>query len=243
MTAEKIVKINSDYELSALNEKLNIYESVINYAVAEQMLSLKNKVKDLEDEAIALRAADTEKEKLIAEKDKRIAEIKKNFTTQLESKLQWERKQFEAELEEKLKHKENNMNYTHIKPLEKQVEQANNERDRVQTMYKSLLDEFNQSHNNETAILNMCSEILTTVKQLVNNGATPEEVIEKIDSSVESLKSLSIKEECDIIHSWLMGGHSKKEIAAYLYPDLARREQKVQERINSKTYKDMFGHI
>ena len=43
MTAEKIVKINSDYELSALNEKLNVYESIIDYAVAEQMLSLKNK--------------------------------------------------------------------------------------------------------------------------------------------------------------------------------------------------------
>ena len=243
MTAEKIVKINSDYELSALNEKLNVYESVIDYAVAEQMLSLKNKVKDLEDEAIALRAADKEKDKLIAEKDKRIAEIKKNFTTQLESKLQWERKQFEAELEEKLKHKENNMNYTHVKPLEKQVEQANNERDRIQQMYNSLLNEFNQSHNNETAILNMCSEILTTVKQLVNNGATQDEIIDKIDSSVESLKSLSIKEECDIIHSWLIGGHSKKEIASYLYPGLARREQKVQERINSKQYQEMFGHI
>ena len=67
MGAEKIVKINSEYELSALNEKLNVYESIIDYAVAEQMISLKNKVRDLENEAIALRAADTEKDKMIAE--------------------------------------------------------------------------------------------------------------------------------------------------------------------------------
>ena len=59
MTAEKIVKINSEHEADMLREKLNVYESVINYSVAEQMLSLKNKVRDLEDEAIALRAADS----------------------------------------------------------------------------------------------------------------------------------------------------------------------------------------
>ena len=97
MTAEKIVKINSDYELSALNEKLNVYESIIDYAVAEQMLSLKNKVRDLEDEAIALRAADSEKDKMITEKNNQIAEIKKNFDTQLANNLEWQRKQFEAE--------------------------------------------------------------------------------------------------------------------------------------------------
>ena len=69
MTAEKVVKINSDYELKALNERLSVYESIIDYAVAEQMLSLKNKVKDLEDEAIALRATDAEKDKMKRNQD------------------------------------------------------------------------------------------------------------------------------------------------------------------------------
>ena len=243
MGAAKITQINTELEVERLREKLSLMEEILDYSVAETVQGLKKQVKELETEAIKLRAADEEKDRLIAEKESRISDIKKNFTTMLESKLQWERKQFKGELEEKLKNKENNMNYNHVRPLEKQIKQSQQEVDRIQNMYNSLLKEFNQSHENETAILNMCSEILTTVKQLVSNGATPEEVIEKIDSSVESLKSLSIKEECDIIHSWLMGGHSKKEIAAYLYPDLARREQKVQERINSKTYKDMFGHI
>ena len=81
MTAEKIVKINSDYELSALNEKLNVYESIIDYAVAEQMLNLKNKVRDLEDEAIALRAADSEKDKMITEKNNNFEKICKLILT------------------------------------------------------------------------------------------------------------------------------------------------------------------
>ena len=109
MTAEKIVKINSDYELSALNEKLNVYESVIDYAVAEQMLSLKNKVKDLEDEAIALRAADAEKDKMIEEKDNQLTYIRKNFDTQLNSRLEWQRKQFEAEKNKSLSDQRKNI--------------------------------------------------------------------------------------------------------------------------------------
>ena len=129
MTAEKIVKINSDHELSVLNEKLNVYESVIDYAVAEQMLSLKDKVRDVEDEAIALRAADTEKDKLIAEKDKRIDTMKTSYENQLNSKLEWQRKQFELEKKQSLKNQwpkltieeigKINSNYTQRKKKEK----------------------------------------------------------------------------------------------------------------------------
>lgn len=243
MGAEKIIKMDSNYEVDILRERVNLLESVLDYSVAETLQGLKNKVKLLEEEVVALRATDKQKERLIAEKEKRIAEIEKKFNSQLNLKLSEQRRQFEVEKNKSLSDQRKNIRSKEVKPEKEKVEQAKEEVDRIQNMYESLLKEFNKSHENEAAILNMCSEILTTVKQLVSNGATPEEVIEKIDSSVESLKSLSIKEECDIIHSWLMGGHSKKEVASYLYPDLARREQKVQERINSKTYKDMFGHI
>ena len=141
MTAEKIVKINNDYELSALNEKLNVYESIIDYAVAEQMLNLKNKVRDLEDEAIALRAADSEKDKMITEKNNQIAEIKKNFNNQLESKMQWQRRQFEAEKKQSLIDQRKNIRSKEVKPEKEKVEAANNERDRIQQMYDSLLNE------------------------------------------------------------------------------------------------------
>ena len=78
---------------------------------------------------------------------------------------------------------------------------------------------------------------------LVVNGNTTDEIITSIDAGVESLKNLSIKDECEIIHNFIENGHSKKEVAQYLYPDLARREQKVQERINSKQDKEMFGTL
>ena len=45
MTAEKIVKINSEHELDILKEKLSVYESVIDYSVAEQIISLKDRVR------------------------------------------------------------------------------------------------------------------------------------------------------------------------------------------------------
>ena len=249
MTAEKIIKINSEHEADMLRERVNTLESVITYSVAETVQGLKNKVKDLENEAIALRAADSEKDKMIAEKNNQIAEIKKNFNTQLNNKLEWQSRQFNIELDKKLKHKENNMNYNHVRPLEKQVEQANNERDRIQTMYKSLLNEFNQSHNNETAILSMCNklsntteEILSIVKQLLLNGATVDEVVEQIDKGLNSIQSLTIEEECIQIHNLLDNGHKKKEIAELLYPGLARGKSKVSERIRSKKYLEIFGN-
>lgn len=249
MGAEKIVKINTDKQVDILEDKIKVYEDVIQFSVAETVQGLKNKVKDLENEAIALRAADAEKDKMIAEKNNQIAEIKKNFNTQLESKLQWQRRQFDIELDKKLKHKENNMNYNHVRPLEKQVEQAHNERDRVQTMYESLLSEFNQSHENETAILNMCNklsntteEILSIVKQLLLNGATVDEVVEQIDKGINSIQSLTIEEECIQIHNLLDNGHKKKEIAELLYPSLARGKSKVSERIRSKKYLEIFGN-
>ena len=109
-----------------------------------------------------------------------------------------------------------------------------------QEMYNSLLEQFNKSHENELAIMNMCKEILETVKQLVVNGSTAEEVVKTIDNNVETLQKYTIKEECETIHNMLENKYTKKEIANILYPDLKRREQKVQDRINSKLYKDMY---
>ena len=77
MTAEKIVKINSEHEVEYLKERINLLESVIDYSLAETVQELKSRVKNLENEAIALRAADSEKDKMITEKNNQIAEIKK----------------------------------------------------------------------------------------------------------------------------------------------------------------------
>ena len=254
MTAEKIVKINSDYELKALNDKLSVYESIIDYAVVEQMLSLKNKVKDLEDEAIALRATDAEKDKMIEEKDNQLAYIKKNFDTQLNSRLEWQRKQFEAEKNQSLSDQRKNIRAREVKPEKEKVEAANNERDRVQQMYESLLGEFNQSHENEKAmltevrhltemtntLLSLCDSKFTVIIDLINNGATKEEVVSCINEAKETVAQARIRKECIQIHEYILGGYSTSEIASILYPNIERRIQKVSERMSSAIYQQMF---
>ena len=251
MTAEKVVKINSDYELSALNEKLNVYESIIDYAVAEQMLSLKNKVRDLEDEAIALRAADSEKDKMITEKNNQIAEIKKNFDTQLESKLQWQRRQFEAEKKQSLSDQRKNIRSKEVKPEKEKVEAANNERDRIQQMYDSLLNEFNQSHENEKAILDICSDILSNIKQLISNGATSDELVKKIDSGIKSLEKKATKTKAELIAEdkkiiqMSNDGMSDSDIADIIYSHLddpkVRRIQ-LSKRKATQRFKELVGN-
>ena len=185
MGAEKIVKMNSDYELKALNEKVNVYESVIDYAVAEQMLSLKNKVRDLEDEAIALRAADSEKDKMITEKNNQIAEIKKNFDNQLANKLDWQRKQFELEKKQSLIDQRKNIRSKELKPEKEKVEAANNERDRVQQMYESLLDEFSQVKNT----LETHTSLLYQIIDIVSNSSSIEEAKDEIEEVITETKT------------------------------------------------------
>lgn len=251
MTAEKIVKINSDYELSALNEKLNVYESVIDYAVAEQMLSLKNKVKDLEDEAIALRAADAEKDKMITEKNNQIAEIKKNFNNQLESKMQWQRRQFEAEKKQSLIDQRKNIRSKEVKPKEEIVEKSKEEVNRVQKMYESLLNEFNQSHENEKAILSICSEILNNIKQLINKGATSDELVKNIDFGIKSLEKKATKTKAELIAEdkkiiqMSNDGMSDSDIADIIYSHLddpkVRRVQ-LSKRKATQRFKELVGN-
>ena len=251
MTAEKIVKINSEHELDILKEKLNVYESVIDYSVAEQIISLKDRVRCLEDEAIALRAADSEKDKLIAEKDKRIDTMKTSYENQLNSKLEWQRKQFELEKKQSLSDQRKNIRSKEVKPEKEKVEAANNERDRIQQMYDSLLNEFNQSHENEKAILDICSDILSNIKQLINNGATSDELVEKIDYSIKSLEKKANKNKAELIAEnkkiiqMINDGMSDSDIADIIYSHLndpkVRRIQ-LSKRKATQRFKELVGN-
>lgn len=257
MGAAKITQINTDYEADMLREKVNILEEVLKFSVAETVQALKKQVKELENEAVALRAADAEKDKMITEKNNQIVEIKKNFTTRLESKLQWERKQFEAELEEKLKTKENNMNYNNVRPLKEKVEQANNERDRIQTMYNSLLDEFSQVKNTLETHTNLLYQIIDIVSNSSSIDDAKDEIEEVITDTQIALgieyknnrkPSKKEKEEFTLLVGTLSKNMSNKEIATKLYNDRhpflttvdteSGREQKIG-RYLKKYRKDM----
>ena len=251
MGAEKIVKINSEHEVEYLKERINLLESVIDYSLAETVKELKSRVKNLEDEAIALRAADTEKDKMITEKNNQIAEIKKNFDTQLESKLQWQRRQFEAEKAQSLSDQRKNIRSKEVKPEKEKVEAANNERDRIQQMYESLICELNISHENEKAILNICSDILNNIKQLISNGATSDELVEKIDSGIKSLEKKANKNKSELIAEdkkiiqMINDGMSDSDIADIIYSHLndpkVRRIQ-LSKRKATQRFKELVGN-
>lgn len=251
MTAEKIVKINSEHEVEYLKERINLLESVIDYSLAETVQELKNRVKNLENEAIALRAADSEKDKMITEKNNQIAEIKKNFDTQLENKLMWQRKQFELEKKQSLSDQRKNIRSKEVKPEKEKVEAANNERDRIQQMYDSLLNEFNQSHENEKAILDICSDILSNIKQLISNGATSDELVEKIDSGIKSLEKKANKNKAELIAEdkkiiqMINDGMSDSDIADIIYSHLndpkVRRIQ-LSKRKATQRFKELVGN-
>ena len=251
MGAEKIVKINSEHEVEYLKERINLLESVIDYSLAETVQELKSRVKNLENEAIALRAADSEKDKMITEKNNQIAEIKKNFDTQLESKLQWQRRQFEAEKAQSLSDQRKNIRSKEVKPEKEKVEQAKQEVDRIQQMYESLLREFNQSHENEKAILDICSEILNNIKQLISNGATSDELVEKIDSGIKSLEKKVTKTKAELIAEdkkiiqMSNDGMSDSDIADIIYSHLddpkVRRVQ-LSKRKATQRFKELVGN-
>lgn len=229
MTADKIVKINSEHELNELKEKLNVYESVIDYSVAEQIISLKNKVRDLEDEAIALRAADSEKDKMITEKNNQIAEIKKNFDTQLDNKLEWQRKQFELEKKQSLMDQRKNIRQKEVKPKEEIVEQAKQEVDRVQQMYESLLSEFNQVNEK----LDTQTGLLYTILDILNSSNNIDEAKEEIDELITETKTALGIQYTDsrkpskqdkiaftkLVNSLSANGMTNKEIASRLYSE------------------------
>lgn len=251
MGAEKIVKINSEHEVEYLKERINLLESVIDYSLAETVQELKSRVKNLENEAIALRAADTEKDKMIAEKNNQIAEIKKNFNNQLESKMQWQRRQFELEKKQSLSNQRKNINAKIVKPKEELVEQSKKEVDRLQNMYDSLICEINISHENEKAILDICSDILSNIKQLISNGATSDELVEKIDYGIKSLEKKANKNKAELIAEdkkiiqMINDGMSDSDIADIMYSHLndpkVRRIQ-LSKRKATQRFKELVGN-
>lgn len=229
MGAEKIVKINSEHEADMLRERVNTLESVITYSVAATVQGLKNKVKDLENEAIALRAADAEKDKMITEKNNQIAEIKKNFNNQLNNKLEWQKRQFEEEKAKSLSDQRKNIRSKEVKPEKEKVEAANNERDRIQQMYESLLSEFNQVNEK----LDTQTGLLYTILDILNNSNNIDEAKEEIDELITETKTaLGIQYNdsrkpskqdkmafTELVNSLSANGMTNKEIASKLYSE------------------------
>lgn len=229
MNTDKIIKINSEHEVEYLKNKLQVYEDSIEFSVAETILRLRDKVRGLEEEAIALRAADSEKDKLIAEKDKRIDTMQTSYETQLANKLEWQRKQFEAEKAQSLMDQRKNIRSKEVKPEKEKVEAANSERDRIQQMYESLLSEFNQVNEK----LDTQTGLLYTILDILNSSNNIDEAKEEIDELITETKTALGIQYTDsrkpskqdkiaftkLINSLSANGMTNKEIASRLYSE------------------------
>lgn len=229
MNTDKIIKINSEHEVEYLKNKLQVYEDSIEFSVAETILRLRDKVRGLEEEAIALRAADSEKDKLIAEKDKRIDTMQTSYETQLANKLEWQRKQFEAEKAQSLMDQRKNIRSKEVKPEKEKVEAANSERDRIQQMYESLLSEFNQVNEK----LDTQTGLLYTILDILNSSNNIDEAKEEIDELITETKTALGIQYTDsrkpskqdkiaftkLVNSLSANGMTNKEIASRLYSE------------------------
>lgn len=229
MNTDKIIKINSEHEVEYLKNKLQVYEDSIEFSVAETILRLRDKVRGLEEEAIALRAADSEKDKLIAEKDKRIDTMQTSYETQLANKLEWQRKQFEAEKAQSLMDQRKNIRSKEVKPEKEKVEAANSERDRIQQMYESLLSEFNQVNEK----LDTQTGLLYTILDILNSSNNIDEAKEEIDELITETKTALGIQYTDsrkpskqdkiaftkLVNSLSANSMTNKEIASRLYSE------------------------
>lgn len=229
MNTDKIIKINSEHEVEYLKNKLQVYEDSIEFSVAETILRLRDKVRGLEEEAIALRAADSEKDKLIAEKDKRIDTMQTSYENQLANKLEWQRKQFEAEKAQSLMDQRKNIRSKEVKPEKEKVEAANSERDRIQQMYESLLSEFNQVNEK----LDTQTGLLYTILDILNSSNNIDEAKEEIDELITETKTALGIQYTDsrkpskqdkiaftkLVDSLSANGMTNKEIANKLYTE------------------------
>ena len=254
MGAEKIVKINSNLEVERLKERLSLMEEVLDYSVAETVQGLKSKVEILEKENLTLVTKDTEKDKLLAEKDKRLTELKKGFDAQLKSQLQLQRSQFEAEKKQSLMDQRKNIRAKEVKPKEEIVEKSKQEVDRIQNMYDSLLEQFKQVNDK----LDTHTTLLYQIIDIVSNSNSIEEAKDEIEEIItENKTALGIQyvdsrkpSKADkiaftnLVNQLSELGKTNKEIAQQLYEDKHpfmvsvstenAREQKVGRYLNKK---------
>ena len=254
MGAEKVISLNPEKETELLKERISLLESVIEYSVAETVKELKDKVEALEKENLTLVTKDTEKNKLLAEKDKRLTELKNGFDTQLKAQLQLQRSQFEEEKKQSLSNQRKNINAKLIKPKEEIVEKSKQEVDRVKEMYNSLLEQFKQVNDK----LDTHTTLLYQIIDIVSNSSSIEEAKDEIDEVITENKiALGIQyvdsrkpSKADkiaftnLVNQLSELGKTNKEIAQQLYEDKHpfmvsvatenAREQKVGRYLNKK---------
>ena len=254
MGAEKITKLNSNYETEVLRNRNEVLESIIEFSVAETVKNMKSEIEHLKTERDTYKA----QAELV---DVRIAELKKAYDI---AKANIER-QLAAEKEQQVDNYKYNTTSKKIKPLENKVAELETElsttkeslnklqaeKDSIEkqllesdTLLKSREEEINRLMSIESKIDTIYSVLTSNfkdIKEMLVNDKPKDEIIKAVEKMEEAL---TIEEECIQIHNLLgNGSYKKREIAALVYPGLSRGPAKVSERIRSDKYKELFGEL
>jgi DNA-binding CsgD family transcriptional regulator len=255
MVAANLTKIGQEYEIESLRKENQMLRSVVEYSMAEQVQSLKTEKQQLKDEVIALRAADSEKDKLIAEKERLISHLSGDIDKLADVKASKLIQEVKADYERQLVNAKSNGSKP-VRAENKALKEANQTQ---KEMYESLLAEFNKSHENEEtlketmeSIKDICIETLGIVKQLASSGATPDELAKKIDSGIKSIKKKATKTRIELIAEdkeiikMLLSGKSESEVADIYYSHLADpqvRRVQLSKRKTTDRYKEAYDEL
>lgn len=235
----KVIKISTDLENQQLKEKLEVYQELVSYVTLETVSRQKDRIRELEDENLKLKTVDIEKDKLIKFKDDYIKGMNNQFKAR-EIQLQ---KNYEADKEATIRKLKNNIDYTKIKPLQKEKDTVVEERDRMKEMYDAMLENFNRVHESNSTILDIAKEILAIVKQELKEKKPIESIIKTIEEKEKALEGqriLTDEEICDTIYNWLSNGYTQKALAKHLFPNITRAEQKISEYKKSEYYQNKY---
>lgn len=239
-------------------EKCSILEEVLKFSTAEQIRRDQETIKELTSERDSLKGQVDGYNKQLEEVKRAYDIAKRNLAMQLR-----------AEKEQQLADYKKNTTYKKIRPLEDKINSLNNELSstkeklkqveldkstaekrvvEAETLLKSRDEEIERLKTIEEKVDNLTelvSNKLENILDIVSSNGSREDIVEAVEKVSESIgkrvSTKSIEEECRRIHSLMAEGKTQKEIAVLMYPDLARREVKVTDRIKSKTYQRMFN--
>lgn len=223
-------------------EKIEYLEKFIGDSTVEKikadrkMIETLNKKVVEQDKQIAV-LSNTVKEKdnticlLREQRDKEIREAEDRIKIQLERNK-------EAEVRESVKHAKANeafkVRQNEVKPLKAQYE----------ALLEHIGETTDRTDKNVLNLIELVTNGFNTVEQLISKGGTQEEIKEAVEEvkrdTISKISKDDINEECRKIHSLILEGKTQKEIANIMYPNLARKEIKVSDRIKSKAYQRLF---
>ena len=236
MGADRIIKLNTEHEADMLREKVSVYESVIDYAVAETVLFLEKENKTLNEQVNnltgQLKVSNDTVEKMKSTYDKAVADIKALYNKMLQEQLNRQKKDDEAVAKQQVRDAKANeakrVRNKEVIPLKAERDALVEQIDKTTRDTNEKVTELNETVTNLT---NLCISSFNEILSILNNSSTIEEAAEAVDDIiVETKTALGIPysnnrkpskqdkiEFTKLVNSLSESGKTNKEIAKHLY--------------------------